>query len=603
MQVLAETRVGAVFAGYLIEAGLGRGGMSVVYRAEHRRLKRKAALKLLAPELAEDEGFRERFLRESELAASLEHPNIVPVYDAGEADGVLFIAMRYVQGTDLKKILRREGRLEGGRALALADEVADALDAAHKHGLVHRDVKPSNVLVEWREEQEHCYLADFGLSKSVGDPVGPADSERLVGTIDYVAPEQIEGRPADRRADVYSLACMLYECLTGEVPFKRASELAVVFAHIEDDPPRASERLAELPVELDAVLARGMAKCPDDRFESAGELVAATRAALADRPSREPTALRWRLPLAIGVAAAIAFGLMLARGGGVPFARATVVRIDPASSHVSAAATLGGKPTSIVLCAGSVWVTSASGTVFELDPRSSAVDRIRVRGTPSDVADVGNLAAVVTRPPHDSVILIDAQFGQISDVVALPGPAVWAPSATALGPIVWIANPNAHQLEWLGAPYTHLGGVVELPGDARLSAVAAGAGAIWVAGHKTLWRVDPGEQRVAATIPLDFTPVEVAAGAGAVWLVDERGGAVVRVDPGSDRVVARVRVGRNPRAVAVGLGSVWVANELDGTVSRIAPASNAVVETIGVGSRPVDLAAGLGGVWVARHPT
>src|SRR5919109_1753325 len=186
--------------------------MSVVYLAHDPRLNRNVALKLLAPELAEDEAFRVRFLRESQLAASLDHPNVVPVYEAGEVDGLLYIAMRYVSGTDLKALLRAQGALTPERALALAAQVASALDAAHERGLVHRDVKPSNVLLTGRSGKEHCYLADFGLSTSASDRSLAAEPSQVLGTIDYVAPEQIRGGAIDGRADVYSLACLLYEC-------------------------------------------------------------------------------------------------------------------------------------------------------------------------------------------------------------------------------------------------------------------------------------------------------------------------------------------------------------------------------------------------------
>jgi YVTN family beta-propeller protein len=609
LPVAANTRLGTDFAGYAVEALIGRGGMSVVYRAEHVRLKRKVALKVLAPELAEDERFRERFLRESELAASLDHPNIVPVYDAGEVEALLFIAMRYVEGTDLKALLRRDGPLEAGRGLTLAAHVAEALDAAHERGLVHRDVKPSNVLVAAQGGKEHCYLADFGLTKSASDPGGVAGSGHMVGTIDYVAPEQIQGAVVDGRADVYSLACLLYECLTGEVPFKRSNEIAVIYAHLEEPPPRASDRRADLPPELDEVFAKGLAKLPAERYESAGDLVDAARAAFPGKLAlvRAPVEKRRRRPLLIGAAAALlagaaTLGVLLTGAGGIPLAKAAVVRIDPTDFKVSPTARLGGLPTAVVVCAGSVWVTSGDGTVSEIDPRSSSIARIRVRGTPADVADVGNLAAVVTRPPRDGVTMIDAQFGQISNVVSLPGQAREAASVTAYGPIVWIADPYTHALERLEPPYTHVAGADVLPGGDDFAAVTAGQGAIWVVGGRTLWRVNAKTGRLVATIPLDFVAADVAAAAGGVWVVDERGGAVVRFDPASNRRVARIRTGRGPRAVAVGSDTAWVANQGDGTVSRIDPRGNMVVRTISVGARPLGLAVGLGAVWVIRQP-
>ena len=256
MTVAIDPRIGTDLLGYRIESLVGRGGMGVVYRAYDVRLKRSVALKLVAPELSEDVRFRERFLTESELAASLEHPNVVPIHDAGEVERQLFIAMRHVEGTDLKSLLREEGVLEPKRALALLAQVADALDAAHKRGLVHRDVKPSNVLLD---SQEHVYLADFGLSRRLKDEGIPGGEGFSLGTPAYVAPEQIDGGEVDGRADLYSLGCLLYECLTGEAPFRRDSELAVLWAHAQEEPPKASVRNPAPPKAIDAVVARAQA--------------------------------------------------------------------------------------------------------------------------------------------------------------------------------------------------------------------------------------------------------------------------------------------------------------------------------------------------------
>src|SRR5712691_11240595 len=299
--------VGTELAGYRIESLLGRGGMGVVYRARDLALERNVALKLLAPELAQDVRFRERFLRESRLAASLDHPAIIPIYDAGEVAGQLYIAMRLVEGTDLKRLLAEEGALQPEHALALLEQVADALDAAHERGLVHRDVKPSNVLVD---ERRHCYLADFGLSRRLAEQGVPAAAGRSIGTVDYVAPEQIRGEELDGRADLYSLGCLLYECLAGRPPFARGSDTAVVFAHLEEEPP-------SLPV-LSPVIRKALAKEPDDRYQSGREMIAAARVAL--RPAR----LRRRLLLA-AVAVFIAAGG--AAGGLLATHRTTAKRL------------------------------------------------------------------------------------------------------------------------------------------------------------------------------------------------------------------------------------------------------------------------------------
>jgi YVTN family beta-propeller protein len=601
--VVADNRVGTELAGYRIESLLGRGGMSVVYRADDPRLRRKVALKLLAPERAEDELFRERFLRESQLAASLDHPNVVPIYDAGEVEGLLYIAMRYVPGTDLKAHLRREGSLEPKRALAIAAQIANALDAAHERGLVHRDVKPSNVLLTGRAAKEHCYLADFGLSTSASDRSAVADPGRIVGTIDYVAPEQIRDGEIDGRADVYSLACLLYECLTGDVPFRRPTDVAVIYAHLEEPPPRASERATALTAELDAVLQRGMAKLPSDRWETCGALVEAAGSALGEGVAPLPIRRgrhRRALPLAAAagvVAATAAVAALLLGGGGTAIARAdSLVRIAPDGEPVAGVA-LGTQPTAVTVCGGSVWVTNLGGTVSEVDPKTLTPHTVHVRGTPSDVANVGDLAAVVSGPP-EQVTMIDAGFGKVSNIVRLRDARASA-TAVALGRDVWIANPSGRRLDLLDPPYTGSSAAVPLPGAPEL--VAAGEGAIWAVGARTLWQVDPGSRRIVARIDLGFAPRAMDAGNGGVWLIDRAKDAVVRVDPATARVTNTIRVGRGATAVAVGPDSVWVANGIDGTVSRIDPTRNAVVRTVRVGARPVDLVVGLGGVWVVRR--
>ena len=256
MSVETDQLLGTDLAGYRLESVLGRGGMGVVYLATDLRLKRRVALKLVAPELAADARFRERFLREAELAASLDHSHVVPVYGAGETDGQLWMAMRYVQGTDLKTLLERDGALEPARAVELCSQVGGALDAAHAHGLVHRDVKPANVLVTQEDSEEHCYLTDFGLARSPSDEQVAAGAH-LSGTIDYTAPEQSAHEPLDHRADVYSLGCVLYECLTGEPPFKRPRPAATLFAHANDPPPSAHAARPELPEAVDPVIAQG----------------------------------------------------------------------------------------------------------------------------------------------------------------------------------------------------------------------------------------------------------------------------------------------------------------------------------------------------------
>ena len=274
-ETIDDPRVGTVIASYRIEERIGRGGMGVVYRAEHLNLLRRAAIKIIAPDLADSEGFRERFTREARIAAALQHPNIVTVYDAGEVDGLLYLAMQFIQGYDLAAMLRRDGRLRPYRAIDVCRQVASALDAAHAEGLIHRDVKPANVLIEGRT----AFLTDFGLTKRVDG--GQTDITRagdVVGTIHYVAPEQIEGGQVSARSDVYSLGCLLYHCLVGQVPFARDNDVAVIYAHLSEDPPRPSTLRPELAGGLDSVIAKALDKSPERRFPSCGDLVSAARA-------------------------------------------------------------------------------------------------------------------------------------------------------------------------------------------------------------------------------------------------------------------------------------------------------------------------------------
>ena len=262
---------------------MGRGGMATVYRAEHVHLRRQVALKVPAPELAGDAVFRERFIRESRAAATLTHPHLVAVYDAGEIDGTLFLAMQFVEGEDLARTLRREGPLAPASAVETIAQIAAALDAAHARGLVHRDVKPANVLVE----DGHCYLADFGLTKLTGATAATVTGD-VLGTLSYAAPEQIEGGAIDRRADVYALGATAYECLVGRDPVRPPAGAALLYAQLTEPPPRPSDRRPGLPTGVDAVVARALAKRPEDRYAGCGDLAVALAEAIAAPASAPP---------------------------------------------------------------------------------------------------------------------------------------------------------------------------------------------------------------------------------------------------------------------------------------------------------------------------
>src|ERR1700761_4699488 len=279
----AGVGLGSRIAGYLIEEQIGAGGMAVVFRARDEVLGRLAAVKLIAPAMADDEEFRARFLRESRAAAAVDSLHIIPVYAAGEADGLLYIATRFVPGGDLAALLRRSGGLLAPvRAGALVAQVASALDAAHAAGLVHRDVKPQNILVDTIPERpEHAFLSDFGLSKGTTSSTELTVSGQFLGTPDYSAPEQIKGGYVDGRTDQYALACVAFVLLTGQLPFHRSDALATMYAHVQDPVPPVTGLRPELPPGLDDVLARGLAKQAADRYDSCGELAAALRGAAA----------------------------------------------------------------------------------------------------------------------------------------------------------------------------------------------------------------------------------------------------------------------------------------------------------------------------------
>jgi hypothetical protein len=276
-----ELARGEEFAGYRIDRRLGRGGMGILYLAVEPGLERRVALKLIAPEAAADDVFAKRFSEESRIAASIEHPNVVPIYAAGEERGVPYIAMRYVAGSDLGRRLATEGRLGSAEAVALVAQIGNGLDAIHAAGLVHRDVKPANVLLTGGDGEPHAYITDFGVARNVATESGLTQTGRFVGTLDYVAPEQISGDPVDARVDVYALGCLLFKLLTGQVPFPREGEAARLYAHLNDPPPAPSLYAPEVGMALDDVVARAMSKQPGDRYPSAGDLGRAAQAALA----------------------------------------------------------------------------------------------------------------------------------------------------------------------------------------------------------------------------------------------------------------------------------------------------------------------------------
>jgi serine/threonine protein kinase len=268
-------RLGAMFGRFRIESVVGRGGMGIAFRATDTDLDRVVALKFLAPQMPADQVARDRFMRESRLAAAIEHPHIVPVHEAGVVHGTMFIAMRYIPGQDPAQLLRLEAPLDLARTLDICAQLADALDAARARGLIHRDVKPANVLLEDRGE-EWAWLSDFGLTRRIDGSV-PSIADGLAGSIDYLAPEAIENGTVDGRADQYSLACLAYHCLAGTPPFEGATEPSVLYSHVHDQAPQLPVRARDGAGVLDTALQRALAKRADDMFPDCGSFVAALR--------------------------------------------------------------------------------------------------------------------------------------------------------------------------------------------------------------------------------------------------------------------------------------------------------------------------------------
>jgi ABC-type branched-subunit amino acid transport system substrate-binding protein/DNA-binding beta-propeller fold protein YncE len=585
---------GTTFAGYRVEAAVGRGGMGVVYRATDLSLQRPVALKLIAPELAEDDRFRRRFLRESRLAASLDHPSVVPVFEAGEHEGTLYIAMRFVEGRDLTTLLRRDGTLGRERSLPLLAQIAGALDAAHRRGLVHRDVKPSNVLVD---EDGHAYLTDFGVSKQLaGDTT---DTGRMVGTLDYIAPEQIRGQRVDGRADQYALACVLYESLAGAPPFRRESEAETLWAHMQDAPPK----LAGQPA-LDPVLARGLAKDPDDRYGTCAALI---EAAETPRIPRRLVRRRHAILAAGLLLLAVVVTAALTTGGRPP--------LQPVENGVAALSAGGPRSFTrfltgagdIAVGEGGAWVVNAQdGTISKLDPETARV--VKTFKAPARVLDVaaGSGAVWVANAQangrRDTVSRIDPRTGAITHTVKLPRtpdrggwPSSGHPMLAVGAGAVWAGNREGtiSRID----PQT---GDVTATVDTFARKIAAGKEGVWTVGFDltTITRIDQRTNRIGQSIHLGTNAVTgLAVGAGSVWAMSEEG-RLIRVEPGRRPIFQTIDVGSGTEFVAFGERAVWTANFVDGTVSRVDPRTNRVTETTQVGAAQA-IAAGAGGAWVS----
>lgn len=597
-----DPAIGSTLAGYRLDALIARGGMGVVYRATHLALDRSVALKVIARQFAGDEAFRDRFLRESRLAARLDHPAVVPVFDAREEDGELIVAMRLIAGGDLRKRIEASGPLPPVEAVALLGQVADALDAAHAAGIVHRDVKPHNILLEG----ERAYLTDFGLAKALGES-GVLSGTSVVGTVEYMSPEQWRGEQVGPATDVYSLGCVLYESLTGVVPYAR----------------RAGGVEPEMPQGLDAVIERAVAKDPAERYATAGELIAAARErqgatpaatqVLSEMPDRATLRLdgdsgdgggeldgwrRWRRHYAGGFAIWLIALVVLGTISGVAF---LLAYMDDDGVSVSAPIAVGDPPLRLAVGPETVWVTSAAdGTLSGIDPERAEVvgASLPVGAGVSGVA-VGEGAIWVSSPRTGSVLRVDPVEG-----IAARIPVGGRPGAVVVGGgRVWVADEAG-----AGVSAINPGGRIFKRGIAPHAAplrLTVGAGAVWVSSATTgtVRRIDLSTATPGAPIPAGRGPSGVTVGGGLVWVANSRSDRVTRVDPATHTLFGvPIAVGERPGGIDAGTENVWVANSADDTVTRIGIESGETVgDPVSVGPDPGAVAVGGEAVWVANN--
>jgi streptogramin lyase len=602
---VAEPSPGSTLAGYRLDALIARGGMGVVYRATHLALDRPVALKVIARQFADDEAFRDRFLRESRLAARLDHPAVVPVFDAREEDGELIVAMRLVTGGDLRKRIRDGGPLQPQEAIALLAQVGEALDAAHAAGIVHRDVKPHNILLEG----DRAFLTDFGLAKALGDS-GVLSGASVVGTVEYMSPEQWRGEQVGPAADIYSLGCVLYESVTGVVPYAR----------------RDGEAEPEMPQGLDTVIERAVAGDPSQRYATAGELIAAARErqagapaathVLAEMPERptlhlggepageevaQPGLYRWRrffagffaawfiVPLAVVTVGAIVVGLYLFFFEDGPYVSEPIEAAHP--------------PLRLAVGEDSVWVTSArDGFLKQLDPGTLSLVKpsLKVARGVSGVA-VGGGSVWVSSPQRGEVLRVDPEARRVVDRIAVGG----SPGAiVAGGGRIWVADDDGGGVTAINAA----GGRVfkrGIPPHAAPLRLAVGAGAVWVssASTGTVQRIDLGTAAAGSPIAVGRGPAGVTVGGGLVWVANSRSETVTRVDPSIRAILGDpIPVGGRPGGIDAGTATVWVANSDDGTVSRIGiDGGETIGDPISVGPDPGAVAVGEEAVWVANN--
>ena len=529
--------IGAVIGGLRIDAVAGRGGMGVVYKAHQLALDRTVAMKIVNPEFADDPEFRERFRREARIAASLDHPHVVPVYHAGEDDGNVYLTMRFVEGTDLASMIASRGRVEPRDAVEMVAQIAEALDAAHARGLVHRDVKPANILLTRPGGRWHTYLTDFGISKD-GRDAGMTKSGFVVGSLSYISPEQLQGEDVDGRADQYSLACVLFQALTGEVPFPRDTTAARMFAHLSAPAPALGEINPALRGPLEPVLAKGLAKRPADRYPTAGEFGRAALAAVSQMEAPRaapqpfpPPAFHQHVPFAGGSSP------QPGRSGPQLFHGATFGQqvSAPPPTHRRRGLIIGA------LAAAVAVVLLVVGAIV--------------------------VVPTLTRPDEPATL---PPTGRIDGAAIDIG--VGADNLVEGGGFLWIGNRDDSSISKID-PVTRAVQRIQVPGSP--GALVYGQGRVWVWNYSsTILPVDAATGTVGNYVDMGGDLAGIAVGTSSVWAVLPEKNAVVRLDLASAKVTGSpIAVGTRPASIAVGNGNVYVLNKADRTMTILDEAS------------------------------
>jgi len=606
---------GTTIGAYTVRSEIGRGGMGIVYLVDHDSLDRQCALKVVASYLASDEKFRERFRREAKTAAALDHPNVIPVYDAGSYRETLYLAMKFVEGREAAALARPGKPASPDLAIEIIGQAAAGLDAIHAAGMVHRDIKPANLLVvdsggtPTGPDRPHVYITDFGITRGPAGSGATTAVGEILGSVDYIAPEQVDGVDVDHRADIYALGGVAHYLLTGSVPYDGPTRTAKLLAHRESPPPQPSRITAGLSPGVDDVIAAAMAKDPDERFATAGEFAERLSEAIAGEVTtplrRAPRSVpakrspsrtrRWLAGIAIGfLLAAIAVWQLTGSGDDGDNNRA-VTGVESAA--------LPAPPTALAAGPSGVWVTSSDGRAayrFELGETDGAgfasgnPDTVTFDSAPGAIG-VGHRWVWTALPTRDRIQV----FSPATDETRF-APVGARPRAIEVDRrYVWTANTDAGTISRINPDNPAEVETVDVGGNPI--AIASDDKRLWVVGATGVLsniniaslEVDPQKVRLAGR------PADIEVAAGRVWVSDERRDRLMTVRTSNRETGDPLPVGPSPRGLVFANGWLWVANSGDGTITRVDPFDHETVgEPVEVGGSPVALAATASAIWV-----